>query len=230
MMGTKEPLPPGLLREYRQRNPGRTCPCGPCRTRELAVPGARPTRAERWLMEQPEDSHADAWIRQQHIMAYGFAVLNRATVELVQEHGPLVEVGCGAGYWAYELREAGVDIAATDPFQRTRWPGNAVWTTAERLTAEEAIGRRPGMNMLMCWPDMNDRWGERAVRALSAERIVYVGEPRGGCTGTPGMFDAMEELYNLEAEREIPAFTLMRDRIQVLRKRADGGERCPPSP
>ena len=194
-----------------------TRPCGPCRTRRLALHGMAPTRAERWLQGHNPDIHADGWARDQHIEMFGFAVLNRATVEFLRPYGPLLEVGAGLGYWAYELRQAGMDVAATDPHQTENWPENAVWTPAKRLTATRAIARYPGRNLLMCWPDRDKPWAAQALRAFRGARAVYVGEPPGGRTGTPDMFRAMEELYQVETEREIPNFTLVNDRLQVLR-------------
>jgi hypothetical protein len=38
-----------------------------------------------------------------------------APVQVLAPYAPIVEVGAGSGYWAYELRQAGVEVVATDP-------------------------------------------------------------------------------------------------------------------
>ena len=176
-----------MLQQNGLIQPGRgACNCGPCRTRRLAVPGEAPTRAERWLQGYNPDVHADAWARDQHIEMFGFAVLNRATVEFIRPYGPLLEIGAGLGYWAYELRQAGIDVAATDPYQKENWPENAVWTQAERLTAARAMARYPGRNLLMCWPDQYDPWAAQALRAFRGEHTACTsGSPRADAPAPP---------------------------------------------
>jgi hypothetical protein len=52
--------------------------------------------------------------RKDFLLAFSFAILDQHTVTQLLPYAPLLEVGSGSGYWAYELRKAGADIVATD--------------------------------------------------------------------------------------------------------------------
>ena len=149
---------------------------------------------------------------------FGFAILNRATVEFLRNHAPMAEAGSGAGYWARELQDAGIDVAATGPSPEERWPGGETWTEVERLTAAEALAKYPERNMLICWPDRTGSWPEEALRQFSGDRALYAGEPQGGCTGTPGMFREIQESYLTSDQHDIPRFAGNGDRLYVMRR------------
>ena len=193
--------------------------CGPCRAEQLAIPGATPTRAEQWLMANRDPLHLDAVLQERHWAKFGFGILNRATVELVRQYSPLLEVGCGLGYWAFELREAGAEIAATDPCPGTRWEGAETWTEVERLTAQQALERYPERNMLVVWPDRTGDWAAQAFREFRGELVLYVGEEQGGCTGTREMFAEIERNYRTVLEHPVPRWAGTEDRLTVLRRK-----------
>jgi hypothetical protein len=54
-------------------------------------------------------------LRDEYIPKFGFAIPDRAAIEVLKHYAPLVEVGAGSGYWSYELLKAGVDVIATEP-------------------------------------------------------------------------------------------------------------------
>ena len=197
------------------------CMCTPCRADELALPGGRRTRAEQWLAANRDPLHLDAALQERYWKKFGSAVLNRATVEFILPRGPLVEVGAGLGYWARELRDAGMEIAATDPDTGTGWPGAETWTKVEKLTAQEALARYPERNMLLVWPDRQGEWPAQALREFRGELILHVGEPPGGCTGTPEMYQEMERNYETVSERPVPRFAGANDRLTVLRRKRE---------
>jgi hypothetical protein len=47
-------------------------------------------------------------------LGVGFAVPNEAALQRIQDLGPIVQVGAGAGYWAALLQQRGVDVVAHD--------------------------------------------------------------------------------------------------------------------
>lgn len=57
----------------------------------------------------PEHLDRFAFIRK-----YGYAIPNDAALDEIAKHSPILEVGAGNGYWAYELTKRGVDVVATD--------------------------------------------------------------------------------------------------------------------
>lgn len=130
----------------------------------------------------------------------------------------IVEIGAGRGYWAHQLARQGVDIAAYDSqppgsHGRNTWfppaPGQPhLWhpvgdlrdLVAARRGARQA-GDEPGHVLLLCWPPA---WGHpMAHRAVTAyeqaggDRLVYIGEGKGGKSGDDGFFDALAARWEL---------------------------------
>src|SRR5262245_34518575 len=71
-------------------------------------------------------------LRGECIKVFGFAVPNAEAIAAIAALSPIVEIGAGTGYWAWMLRNAGVDVIAydkqpvvtggTNPFGfQTRW-------------------------------------------------------------------------------------------------------------
>jgi hypothetical protein len=75
---------------------------------------------------------------------YAFAAPNERALEALAALGPLIEVGCGLGYWAHLLRQRGVDIIATDETPTAQCAHGTVnkyhgsipsWTSVEQAAA-----------------------------------------------------------------------------------------------
>ena len=125
---------------------------------------------------------------------------------------PIVELGAGRGYWAAQLANSGLTVDAYD----SKPPGKAenpsfpamggqadVWHHVGDLTEFAARAQQVDYALLLCWPP---GWGDAmSSAALSAyedaggERLVYIGEPRGGKTGNDAFFDALSVRWRLES-------------------------------
>ena len=196
------------------------CWCVRCEVRKLSLSHLPQTRAEAWLdRHTTRPQHHDRRLRHQFIDLFGFAVLNRAAVEAIRPYGPLVEAGAGTGYWSRELQEAGIDIIATDPNPQELWPGSFTWTQVHRLTGVQAVRHHPDRNLLLCWPSM-DRWPSGIIERFQGDHLIYVGEPRSGCTGNNPMFDVLENRYRLVSHHRIPQFLDIRDALYVYQRKA----------
>lgn len=175
-------------------------------------------------------------LRQQFIAKFGFAVLAGHTIELLRPFAPLVEVGSGSGYWAYELRKAGVDIVATDPgkgeydvvsfrddkMKRVEWQ---LWIKIERLTGVEAVQKYPERTLLIVWPDEDDPWAAETLAAYRGDAVIYVGEGSGGRTGDDRFHELLERDFEQTENRHIPHFYAIYDRLGIWeRKRANARE------
>jgi len=124
---------------------------------------------------------------------------------------PIIELGAGRGYWAGQLSGAGLVIdsyeleppATTDNVSFPRGRGRQVdaWYPVSDLAAAR-IEASSDYVLFLCWPP---GWGSAmAFEALAAyelaggDRLVYVGEPKGGKTGNDAFFDALTERWELE--------------------------------
>lgn len=171
-----------------------------------------PTMMEEWL------------VRDDFIRRFGFAVLTPEAVEAIQPHAPILEVGAGSGYWGWELRQAGVEIVATDPgtgryvVSYDGWP--ELWMEVKRMTALEALDRYPTHTLLMVWPDMAE-WPVEALRAYKGKQLLYVGEYRGA-TADDAFHDLLESDFEEERVLALPVFYGLHDRLMIYQRRNGG--------
>ena len=175
-----------------------------------------PTRAQEWLTENycPTSRYRNH-VLDQFVRKFGFAILDRETAKFIRPYGPLLEIGAGLGYWAYELGRLEIQVVPTDPNPKERWPNTPTWTHVESLSAEEAIARYPEMNLLISWPDNKSEWAAKALPEFRGRYLLYVGEERGGCTGTSRMFDIPEAEFEFQERHNIPTFFHVSDRLEV---------------
>ncbi|HEV2530611.1 hypothetical protein [Phenylobacterium sp.] len=153
---------------------------------------------------------------------YGFSIPCSDAMGLLSRLGPLVEIGAGSGYWSALLQNGGVDIVATDltaagqlayGFQVGRF------CRVEGLTGADAVRAYGDRDVFCSWPTEASPWALGAVRAMApGRRLALIGEPRGGVTGTPGLFRFLETRFRLLGGLDIPQFPQVRDRLFVYER------------
>jgi hypothetical protein len=146
---------------------------------------------------------------------YAYAIPSPETISWMSRFcgdRPIVELGAGRGYWAAQLSREGLVIDAyeleppdtTDNVSFPRGKGRQVnvWYPVGKL-ADARLDARPDHVLFLCWPP---GWGDTmASDALttfelaSGDRLIYVGEPKGGKTGNDGFFDALSARWELES-------------------------------
>ncbi|RDI62741.1 hypothetical protein [Nocardia pseudobrasiliensis] len=142
---------------------------------------------------------------------YAYAVPSPQTLRWIARFADgrtVVELGAGRGYWARLLAGAGVSVAAFDSHPPDRgtnasFPGREIWYPVGDLDAYAATPKADRV-LLLCWPP---GWGDlMASRALEefekggGDRLVFIGEPRGGKTGIQAFFDRLDAMWRLESE------------------------------
>ncbi|QKW35016.1 hypothetical protein HUT06_14060 [Actinomadura sp. NAK00032] len=146
---------------------------------------------------------------------YSYAIPNPRTIVWVAEFCmdlPIVELGAGRGYWAAQLTHAGLTVDAydsnpPDKAENPSFPGTVgqadVWHPVKDLTEFEIRPESTDYVLFLCWPP---GWGDtmssealRSYEAAGGERLVYIGEPRGGKTGNDAFFDALSARWRLDS-------------------------------
>lgn len=95
----------------------------------------------------------------------------------------VVEIGAGSGYWAWQLAQAGVDVAAYDPHP----PGPDNMFNRHRLYHpvgggdHEKSADHPGRALMLCWPSYGAPFAKQALHRYRGDTVVYIGEGEGGC-------------------------------------------------
>ena len=109
----------------------------------------------------------------------------------------LVEIGAGSGYWAWQARQAGIDVVAYEP---TAPSANAYTDGTEysflRRDGHTAVRHHPDRALLLCWPSHNEPWAAGALRAYTGGLVVYIGQPRGGHCADDEFFRSLDRTWN----------------------------------
>ncbi|HWE91228.1 MAG TPA: hypothetical protein VG317_17340 [Pseudonocardiaceae bacterium] len=147
---------------------------------------------------------------------YAYAIPSPETLEWVArfcDGQPLVELGAGRGYWAMQLAHAGLQVSAYDleppdqadnaSFPRTSGQRD-VWHDIGGLAEfAERVSSRTGHVLFLCWPP---GWGNkmasqslREFQDVGGERLIFMGEPKGGQTGDDEFFDMLSAAWKVES-------------------------------
>jgi len=144
--------------------------------------------------------------RQDLVEEYGWAVPSEDALIYLSEFDELLSIGAGRAYWEHLLQERGVDVRATDIT-----PPEETWMPVEQYNVYN-LEQPIETPVLTIWPPVCGDVAATAARK-GAPHIVYIGEPRGGCTASGAFFDEVEQKYGLVAEIEIPSFVGVHDNL-----------------
>lgn len=188
------------------------------------------TRLTRWSSREDylnDPMFLEFRLREEVIVKYGFAILDRRAIEAMRPYAPLLEIGAGSGYWAYELQKYGIDVVATDPMtggygffsgeEPRRWQHH--YTTIEILTSVEAVRKYPNRNILTVWPDYDESWAADALETFTGQVVIYMGEGYGNATADDRFHELLEQRF---ADREfipMPHFEHSFDRWLLICKK-----------
>lgn len=160
--------------------------------------------------------------RKAFIRRWGFAIPCAEAVAALAELGPLVEIGAGTGSWSALLSSAGQDVIATDAVGAGRVSYGFDAGAHHPVTAMEAataVRTHQDRAVLCSWPTENDGWAADAAALIRpGQRLALIGEPRGGCTGSPALFDLLDVGFVLEQVVDLPQFPSSNDRLSIHRR------------
>ncbi|MFJ1461554.1 hypothetical protein [Nocardia sp. N2S4-5] len=148
--------------------------------------------------------------------AYAYAIPSPETIAWlarVCEGRTVVELGAGRGYWAAQLAGAGLRVEAYDSEPPDRAENASFGRAAGQSDVWHGVGDLDEFAsrsfssddvLFLCWPPgWGDTMASEAVAAFEAaggERLVYIGEPKGGKTGDDAFFDALAARWDLKDE------------------------------
>ncbi|MFB6398045.1 hypothetical protein [Polymorphospora lycopeni] len=150
---------------------------------------------------------------------YAYAIPAPGTIQWCSQFcgdRPIVELGAGRGYWAAQLTRAGLAVRAFDsePPDRTqnvsfpRAPGQPdTWYDVGDLSGFTSCLKNASDEVLfLCWPP---GWGDTmasdalvAFERAGGQRLIFIGEPKGGKTGDDAFFERLTTAWRLESRDE----------------------------
>ena len=151
-------------------------------------------------------------LRRLAVHCFAWAVPTDEAVKAIASYGDVVEVGAGRGYWARLIADVGVDVAAFDLQVENKLYYEV---QAGGVDSVEGCGDR---TLLLCWPPYSKPMAHEALLAYEkagGRCIVYVGEGRGGCTGTDRFHSFLEERWRCVEDLTIPQWWGLHDYLSV---------------
>lgn len=176
---------------------------------------------KKWREKIDADVHEgvrEVMVRHEFVKKFAFAVLTTVIAKQLAKYSPLLEVGCGSGFWAHELQRAGADIIATDP-GKGRWTWEKVFFNYEKLDGVTAVQKYLDRTLLVVWPEYDTKWPGQTLAAFKGKRVIYVGEGAGGCTGDKRFHQILERDFVTEKRIALPQFEGLHDDLTVYRRK-----------
>jgi hypothetical protein len=165
----------------------------------------------------PEGSARLAYAQMLLQATYAYAIPSPETLDWVSafcDGRLVVELGAGRGYWAAQMARAGINVKAydfepPDATENVSFPRAGkqmdVWHYVGDLDEfEKNVVAQSDYVLFLCWPP---GWGNTmASEALASfersggERLIFMGQPKGGMTGDDAFFDALSAGWELASE------------------------------
>ncbi|MDN3354312.1 hypothetical protein [Actinomadura sp. DC4] len=143
--------------------------------RELPVGHHTLTKRYAWAIPSPGDI---GWLAQ-----------------IVGDRG-LVEIGAGSGYWAWQARQAGIDVIAYEPADAATNPYTDGTEYAPMLReGHPAAARHRDRVLLLCWPSHDLPWAAETLGVYPGDLLVYIGQDRGGNCADDAFFHLLDRAW-----------------------------------
>jgi hypothetical protein len=155
------------------------------------------------------------WLRLKAAIAthFSWAVPTDQAIGTIASHASrVVEIGCGSGYWAWLMQQAGIAVTAVDQTMPT-----LAWHPIE-LGNELASAKHPDKALFLCWPPWGTTMAEQAVANYAGTCVIYVGEWLGG-NAEPGFFVRLVRDFDMIAIVPIPQWYMRTDSLMVFKRR-----------
>ena len=182
--------------------------------------------------EEVSRSLADAppGLRQYLIEAYAWAIPTPEVLHTLATLAPLVEIGAGTGYWAWQLQQIDVDIVPYDAHapigpsdSGNLWhPGATSWTHIE-IADSVASAAHPDRTLFLCWPPYREAMAADAVRAYQGATVAYIGEAKGGMTADDSFFELLERSWVRRQIVRVLRWEGFDDQLEVWERKSDFG-------
>lgn len=188
------------------------------------------------LPECDEETRGCAWVRLDVLGSslcdkYAWAIPNERALIIISYFSPIIEIGCGKGYWVKLLLDRGVDIVAYDKYtdvkDSTNWLQNILKGSPKVLNKSEYKQR----TLLLSYPDEAESMSIKCLEYFQGDHIIHIGEmittggtlsgqpqiPFGRTTSSEFQIALLENFHCLLVA-EIPQYPFSKDTISVWKR------------
>lgn len=160
----------------------------------------------------------NGWGREALVREFAWAIPSDEALHCIAEHGPIVELGAGSGYWAYLLGQLGIDVVALDRYVNSK---HKHWVDVQRGGAK-ALRRHSGRTLFLCWPPYDTNMADNALRIYRGSTLAYIGEGHGGCTGNDLFYNRLDRYWEEIESVAIPQWPMVHDTLSVYQRKVKG--------
>lgn len=160
------------------------------------------------------------------VAEYSWTITDPRTVAFVAEHAGkyVIDPMAGTGYWSKLLVNLGIDVCSYD---NKSWPSHTPHDHVGVLDgdAPSVVRRFPNHTLFLAWPPYSSPVGFYTVRnyrrnLVGQQRIIYIGEGNGGCTGDDEMHEELDEYWDEIACHQPVQWWGMHDLVHVYDRRS----------
>ena len=143
---------------------------------------------------------------------YAWAIPTCEALNAIVEFAPhgIVEIGAGTGYWAWLLKQMGLEVFPYDLYtdlHNNNWHEHALgarhFMTVYRGGPLCGVSHASmGRTLMLSWPPYNGPMAYESLKAFldaGGTQMVFIGEGNGGCTGDKKfhklMLDSMDSKH-----------------------------------
>ena len=176
-------------------------------------------RGDQWLSRYPIVKIGGESPRKALVKKYAWAVPEPAAIHVIVGFArKIVEIGAGTGYWASLIAAAGGDIVAYDPQPYENGWCDGYWFDVH-VGDEKAVLDHQDRALFLCWPPYAEPVAENALKLYKGNKVIYIGEGHGGCTGTDEFHDALGKDWQLIESVWLPQWEGLHDDVELYVRR-----------
>ena len=157
---------------------------------------------------------------------YAWAIPTEHVVRRLAQLSPICDMGCGTGYWAWLLRQAGAEVLPVDPLPAgsyaNHWHKDLHARSFVEIVREDAASFVVPVThaLMLCWPPYGEQMAMDALRRYHGNHVIYIGEGAYGCTADDTFHSELTTKWSLVEELEIPQWWGVHDSVYVYQRAA----------
>jgi hypothetical protein len=154
---------------------------------------------------------------------YAYVVPDDRSLSILAELGPIVEMGAGTGYWAYRLRERGVDVLAFDQAppdgERTNRYHAPTATWSDVVAADHtSLTQHSDRALFLCWPPLFSSLGD-CLTHYTGNTVALIGDGGHRTARLTGLNEAFSTV-NVSAVRALEPLPGATPALSIWRRRS----------
>lgn len=164
----------------------------------------------------------DEFRRHCFVSYFSWAVPTQRVIRVIKEFvgdDKILEINAGNGLWSHLLSLNSVNMITTD-----KSPPNVTFTPVETIDGISAVKKYINSDvrcLMTCWPSYLTTYANDAIeQGLTQgylEKIIYIGEGPGGCTGDDQLHEILNTKFELVEEIPIPQWEGIHDTLQLYK-------------